>query len=1012
MGAEGYALKSPCWALLLVIVLLWPCYPVRADDGLIPPGIHLQEFDTEHFRILYQDCLTHAVPYIAEQCEQALTRLSALMQWHPHAKIDVLFTDTLDTHNGWSMAIPHNTMALFACGSEQGSVIYQPGSYLKRTIYHELMHVLSMDMRYGYNRVLSQVFGKIYPITGDPLSLLMFYLTASPVALAPEWYLEGLAIWAENEFAAPGRGDSTLVDMIFRCAVFNNTLLDYSHWDPDLPYWPYGMGAYLYGMKAVQCATLSATAPADHTPGPLVQNLAHSWLFNFDAHPRKTTGMNFSVLERRFEEQENHVQRAKILKLNTLKPSAIPRITSREALIYQVRYMGNEVYFLRQAQETRDTLCVYSLERHRIQSLGVETTAEFGSLSPSPDGRYLYYTRMEKQRTGIYYSLRRFDMQRRQDSLATDNGRFRCIDIAPDGQRVALLSMRAGRCTLIEKHLAAIDDPTEGVTVASGGGQEDISPPRYAHSGENMVYARRDAGGSSLYVYDCKKDESRLVYHSMFNLLFPAWTPGDNGIIFSSDQNGVYNLYEIRLDVPSSVVPLTHVIGGVFNADCSPDGRQLAVVAYDNDGYYLSLIPYEPQAYMGKELPRIETADGDARPIQPQAIGGEESPPCWAMPLERYSSFSGMRFDNWSPWFTASTNGAVGGLEVVFSDPTGYQQLLVLGGMESRYGTKIGAIEYRYRGLPPALYLFANQTQMVYPHLIRTLDQDYEDYAERVRTFGMAVDMPLMQGLRHELDLQGGYRYADHEVIQESAEAYQGRTLTAIELGDEGETSVWSKMSFSNVTAFGRSNSFEDGRVLGLTAEKTFSQRGGHTSTCYLGLWNEYIVIPYLKNHVVKLSSCYGIGRGHQGVWGLLGVGGNDTPLTTFGLDRSIALRGYEENQQTGDHLAKITVAYRFPIWHLFEAETGSMPMYYRQLFAEVFYDGGMAWSPGIDGNDRLWLDSLGLEVNIALKLLRFLRIAPGIGFAYAPDHSRFHAGDDEEKRYQFYLTIKGFVNE
>ncbi len=126
-------------------------------------------------------------------------------------------------------------------------------------------------------------------------------------------------------------------------------------------------------------------------------------------------------------------------------------------------------------------------------------------------------------------------------------------------------------------------------------------------------------------------------------------------------------------------------------------------------------------------------------------------------------------------------------------------------------------------------------------------------------------------------------------------------------------------------------------------------------------------------------------------------------------MPRSITLRGYEENFQTGDRVVKGSCAYRFPIVDISKG-AGSAPFFAKQLFAEVFYEGGRTWDDEGEGDERGWLDSMGLEVNFSLKLLRFLRIAPGLGFAYAPDRPK---GDDDglDERYQIYIVIKGFVN-
>ena len=88
----------------------------------------------------------------------------------------------------------------------------------------------------------------------------------------------------------------------------------------------------------------------------------------------------------------------------------------------------------------------------------------------------------------------------------------------------------------------------------------------------------------------------------------------------------------------------------------------------------------------------------------------------------------------------------------------------------------------------------------------------------------------------------------------------------------------------------------------------------------------------------------------------------------------------------------------------------GSGPFFAKQLFAEVFYESGRTWDDEGEGDDRGWLDSMGLEVNLSFNLLRIMHIAPGLGFAYAPDRPK---DDDDglDERYQTYIVIKGYVN-
>jgi hypothetical protein len=150
----------------------------------------------------------------------------------------------------------------------------------------------------------------------------------------------------------------------------------------------------------------------------------------------------------------------------------------------------------------------------------------------------------------------------------------------------------------------------------------------------------------------------------------------------------------------------------------------------------------------------------------------------------------------------------------------------------------------------------------------------------------------------------------------------------------------------------------------------------------------------------------------------MFGLGGFGFPIlsSSFGIERSIPLRGYYENFQTGDRIVKAGLSYRFPIYNLSRGATGSMPIYFNQIFAEVFYEGGRTWDEkdDYDNDDEYWMNASGFEVNFSIKLLRFLRIAPGLGFAYVPQRTREETEDNDDEideRFQAYVSIKGFVN-
>lgn len=1001
--------------ILILAIISGTTSHVHAFEApaFMPSTERLEETKTEHFHIIFQESLQDAVPYLAAQCEQAYQDLTPVFGWYPERKIEVLFIDAFDTHNGWATTMPHNRIAVYAAGAESGSTIFQPGNYLRRTVYHELAHVLSMDIRYGYNRVLSGIFGKFFTIANDPLSLLMFFFSASPVVLAPVWYLEGIAIWAETEFAPPGRGRMSIPDMIFRSAVQENNLLPYNKWDLEIPRWPYGLGAYLYGMKLIR--HISDTSSIDNPVGDLSQSLAHAFMFRFDRHSVQVVGGGIKMFVQDMLAAERQKQQENLKELKKLQPTKLPRLTSKEIIVHEPRFVGEEIYFSAQEEEERDSLYVYVPEGKETRKIaGARTTAGFGSLSVSPDGS-IYYTRLEaREKDNYWYEVRRFSPEEQTDTLVTNSGRYRAVDVSPSGLNLAAVSMRAGKSCLVEVPISGAGDQHQEKILASGALQENFSSVRYSPDGEKIAYVRGGEDGFSLLVFDRRKAASYPVFHTRRQLLFPTWAPDRKSIVFSSDENGVFNLYRISSDGKGSPVPLTHALGGVFASDFSPDGKTIAACAYDSHGYYLTLIPYEPQMWLEKKLPCIRT-EWKQRKQEKKRAGTKPAQLKEKIQLEPYSSLKNVQFDYWGPWLTASAKGIVGGFGAAFSDPTGYQDFQLLAGAESEYGTGIGAIQYTYKGFYPVFKIYALQNQANYPDLLRSASGTRYGYTEEIRTLGAAVDIPLIK-MDRQISMQLGYKSLHRDFIKDSRDDYQGETILNKHLYEGNEGTAWVGLNYFDGTAFKRSNSVEDGRFAGVTMEKTDPGLGGSVSqTRAMGEWIEYISNPWLKNHVLRVSANFGLGGGDRTDQGLFGLGGFGSLLAAGspGIQRGIYLRGYDENFQTGDRIAKVSCSYRFPILDLSRGVAGSMPVYFKQIFAEVFYEGGRTWDDKGIGDDKGWINAAGLEANFSLKLLRFMRIAPGLGFAFAADRPRNDSENDEglDERFQVYVAIKAFVN-
>ena len=988
-------------------------------QATMPIGVPLKQSESDHFVYIYEEPLDHKMSDLIKSCEDAHTILSPLFNWTPKHKTIVMYSDAQDIHNGWATVYPRPMMTIYASDAPPGSTIYEPGNYIRRTVFHEYAHLLCMDAQYGFDATLTSIFGRVLPYEGDPLSFTLMLLAAPPGVLAPRWYQEGLSTWAETEFVGPGRGRSTRVDMMMRMAVADNRVLSGNEWFPEFPEWPYGNVTYLYGLKTFEYIhdTYSFENDRGNAPGTVSDAVAHSFMFSFDNRARLVTGKPFSLLAREAMVAEIARQDERIKKLKAEPMTATRRLTDQRLIVTKPRFGpdGRSIYFSGREESDRNTLFRYDTERNNLVKLtSARTTIDlFTDLAPSPDHRAIYYTRLNIQgRDRVRNEVYRLDTADDRSQLIATQGRYRYPAISPDGKQMAAIVTREGIQSLVVVPLASAGDVSTEKTIVTAPRHYTLVDPAFTPDGRAIVYVQARERESQLRRVDLRSNKGNIVVSWPCIILSPVFHPRDGHLIFVSDKNGVYNLY--RIASLSNAVPqaLTNVLGGIFNPDFSPDGTLITAAAYDSYGYYLTVMDYDALAPVRNALPiiAVDWKHFPSNRTTTEIVEGKAN--SHAVSHGDYNSFTNIKFNSWAPWLTLSEDGVMGGFSAAFSDPTEFQNLYIRAGIESHYGTPIGGIVYRYSGLYPLLTVYGATQPEYYNDLVKATDNTYYDYDEEVRTAGIAATIPLIR-VDWETDLTVGYQIADRSPIDESTDDYRGKSLVTRNLFDGTESSLWARLSFFNATAFGRSHSFEDGRFITVTGEWSDDSLGSDVDrTRFRGNWYEYVKLPWAENHVIKLEGVYAAGSGDETAQGLFGLGGYVSNINSLpGLDRNIILRGYPMNYQVGDEVIKGGVAYRLPLFRRYKNVNATSPFYINQIFGEVYYEGGRAKGGSLSGSNDSWLNAAGVEVNLSTTLLRILPVSPGIGVVYAFDRDKRNQDDSSDDKLQLYISIKATVN-
>lgn len=550
--------------------------------------------------------------------------------------------------------------------------------------------------------------------------------------------------------------------------------------------------------------------------------------------------------------------------------------------------------------------------------------------------------------------------------------------------------------------------------------------PVYSLDGRALVYVLANDEHSQLRSLERLSGKDLLLVDWPCFIMTPAFHPSGSNLVFVADHNGVYNLYQCPMPFGEPRA-ITHTLGGVFAPDFSPDGRELAVAAYDSRGYYLSLLPAASRPPAPAPLPRL-TPDWprsapDARRADlnaPPAPAGTNALATDAVAGRPYYYLTGMRMSYWTPWLTiADGAGVQGGLAAAGADYTEALNLFALAGAESHWGTPLGALLLQHSGYYPILTAFGNYGPESYYNLIQDKSGFFYDYAEEVGQAGGLATLPLVRA-DYQADFSIGFQATKRSVIPESADDYPDVAwLATTNLFEGTESALFAQLKFFNATAFGRSASFEDGRSLAATLEHADEAFGGELDqTRVQGQWVEYRPLAWADNHVLRLEGVGAAGEGNETAQSFFGLGGHGfaQQLTQPGLERNIVLRGYDPNSQVGRYLVKAGAAYRFPLIFHYQGMNATLPFYLRQVFGELYYEGGRAW--GVDAPGALdvnWLSAAGFEVNVAFNVFRYLPIAPGLGLVYAFNRRDPNPGASADsaanQKLSFYLSIKAVVN-
>ena len=121
------------------------------------------------------------------------------------------------------------------------------------------------------------------------------------------------------------------------------------------------------------------------------------------------------------------------------------------------------------------------------------------------------------------------------------------------------------------------------------------SNPQWNEKGDKIIYvSERDRADdkivlrhpyqNDLFEYDLRKKKKYQLTNTDYDEDYPFYDPNGRGIIYSSDKNGIFNIYVKKVDSVASY-PITNITGGIFHLNIDKNGNSLVMSAFKNGGW-------------------------------------------------------------------------------------------------------------------------------------------------------------------------------------------------------------------------------------------------------------------------------------------------------------------------------------------------------------------------------------------------------------------------------------------
>ncbi len=963
-----------------------------------PPDARWLTFDTPHFQVVFHQGVEEVARRAADRAERALEALSGFGE-RPALPIQLVVTDHADLSNGFASPAPYPRVTIWARPPLDGPQAIPFDDWLEVVVTHEIVHILHLEMTGWLGRGARRLLGR------PPFAWPFF-----PGFTLSRWAVEGVAVHGESALTDGGRGHGIHPEAVVRAAALEGGVERLDQMMGNTPAWPGGTRPYVYGglfheWLAREYGEASLDAYFRRQAGRLNP-------YRIDATAREVFGSSLGDLHGRWagEMEADARARAGVARERDVAPE--PELLTRGArfALYPAFHPGNGRLAFARADGRSEAALVVVEETETLVNAGPTFGRHHflhGTAPPSwgPDGT-LWIPQLEFVGR---YRIRGELWRVAEDGVrerVTREGRIVAVDMHPEGDRLVAVQEVPGTNRLVllspEGEVEAeLTSPDPGVHWAH---------PRWASDGSGFAVVRwRSGGWWSVVVMGSGGDEVAVLDESRAPITGPAWGPGGETLLWSSERTGARNLFGSRREGEGSgfgpVRQITDLVTAASFPAVSPDGREVVFSLLTGTGWDLARIPYDPHAWFEPLPPDPAVVAEGSGAMEEGYVRG------WSGEIRSWSPASTLVPRYWQPvWASEEEVAGVTVLPLAVGFATGASDAVG----RNRWSTFLmapvgdpgrrweGGAAWSWAGLGNPVLTASGEQRWEALGALR-LEEEAGETRElfavaRERTVGLAAGATrpgFRRGASASLSIRGVRQ--DRFLLEEDG-AEVADVVLARPTRDLGEGTLVVGVSTVRAHPFSISPQEGAGMTLRLRGRRDLSVAdslrgvpgldGGYRDV--VGVGRLFLPLPTsgFAPAVLAFRGSAGVASGSGVGSGHFSVGGSLFPV-----------RGFSSGAVRGDGAWAAGSEIRVPL-ALLHRGWRTLPLHLDRLAGAAFVDaGGARWSGGSGGGDPeagRWVTSVGGEMALHHTFLTRVPTLVRVGGAWpirGGEGMRAHAG-------------------